>query len=122
MSAESGGGMVKKLLAMGCIAAMLLAPVRAQAFEVYSGDQVLQLCAPMDHISRPVCKTYFQGLAEATQEAEQMDICLPNLPIQAIINTTYDELKTVSPQVLKGPMSAGRHIRIIWLKKWPCKK
>ena len=91
--------MVKKLLAMGCIAAMLLAPVRAQVFEVYSGEKVLQLCAPMDHISRPVCKTYFQGLAEATQEAEQMDICLPNLPIQAMINTTYDELKTVSPQV-----------------------
>ena len=32
--------MIKKLLAMACIAAMLLAPVRAQAFEVYSGDQV----------------------------------------------------------------------------------
>jgi hypothetical protein len=40
--------MIKKLLAMACIAAMLLAPVRAQAFEVYSGDQVLQLCAPID--------------------------------------------------------------------------
>jgi hypothetical protein len=52
--------MIKKLLAMACIAAMLLAPVRAQAFEVYSGDQVLQLCAPIDHISRPVCKAYFQ--------------------------------------------------------------
>ncbi len=51
-----------------------------------------------------------------------MDICLPNLPIQAMINTTYDELKTVSPQVLKGPMSAGHLIRIIWLKKWPCEK
>ncbi len=101
--------MVKKLLAMGCIAAMLLAPVRAQVFEVYSGEKVLQLCAPIDHISRPVCKTYFQG-------------CLPNLPIQAMINTTYDELKTVSPQVLKGPMSAGHLIRIIWLKKWPCEK
>ena len=31
------------LLALGCIAAMLLAPVRAQAFEVYSGEKVLQL-------------------------------------------------------------------------------
>jgi hypothetical protein len=119
--------MIKKLLAMACIAAMLLAPVRAQAFEVYSGDQVLQLCAPIDHISRPVCKAYFQGLAEATQEAgkleaEQWDICIPDLPIQTIINTTYDELKTISPQVLKASTSAGHLIRIIWLKKWPCKK
>ena len=106
---------------------MLLAPVRAQAFEVYSGDKVLQLCAPIDHISRPVRKANFQALAEATQkagnlEADQWDICLPNLAIQTIINTTYDELKTISPQVLKGSMSAGHLIRIIWLKKWPCKK
>jgi hypothetical protein len=65
--------------------------VRAEAFDAYSGDEVLQICAPMDHVSRPVCKAYFRGLAEAMQEArnleaEQMDICLPNLPIQTIIN------------------------------------
>ena len=55
-------------------------------------------------------------------EAEQWDICIPDPPIQTIINTTYDELKTISPQVLKASMSAGHLIRIIWLKKWPCKK
>jgi hypothetical protein len=118
--------MIRKLLAMACVA-VLLAPVRAQAFDVYSGDEVLQLCAPVDRITRPVCKAYFQGLAEATQEArnlepEQMDVCLPNLSIQTIIDATYDELKTIGPPVLKGSMSASHLIRIIWLKKWPCKK
>ncbi len=44
--------MVKKLLAMGCIAAMLLAPVRAQVFEVYSGEKTTSADRSVRLISR----------------------------------------------------------------------